>query len=166
MGKKPLVTFRSTIQQDLEHYKKWLQQPNVLQGFPMSDQREIDDAVRVWDQYLDKGASLTALYKKKPVGAANIYVHTIDKLKHQALFVILIDGKYRGQGIGTLLLQQLQQLAKNKFGIQILHLEVYDKNPAIRLYERIGFRQYGHHPNYLKDSSGNYYGKILMRMEL
>jgi len=165
-SKKPLVTFRPTIPEDLESYKQWLQQPGVLEGFPMSDKREIDDAVRLWHQYLAKGASITALYKKKPVGAANLYVQEVEKLKHQSLFVILVDEKYRGKGIGTLLLKEVQKLAKNKFGIEILHLEVYDKNPAIRLYERVGFKKYAHHPDYLKDVNGNYFGKILMQMEL
>ncbi|MDJ0651451.1 MAG: GNAT family N-acetyltransferase [Simkaniaceae bacterium] len=164
--KKPLVIFRPTILEDLESYKEWLQQPGVLEGFPMSDKREIDDAVRLWRQYLAKGASITALYKKKPVGAASLYVQEVEKLKHQSLFVILVDEKYRGQGIGTLLLKKIQKLAKNTFGIEILHLEVYDKNPAIRLYERVGFKKYARHPDYLKDRNGNYFGKILMQMEL
>ena len=165
-SKKPLITFRPTIVEDLECYKEWLQQPGVLEGFPMTDKREIDDAVRLWHQYLAKGASITALYKKKPVGAANLYVQDVDKLKHQSLFVILVDEKFRGKGIGTLLLKEVQKLAKTKFGIEILHLEVYDKNPAIRLYERVGFKKYGHHPDYLKDMKGKYFGKILMQMEL
>ena len=165
-SKKPLVTFRPTIAEDLEYYKQWLQQEGVLEGFPMSDKREIDDAVRLWHQYLAKGASLTALYKKAPVGAANLYIQDVEKLKHQSLFVILVDEKYRGKGIGTLLLKEIQKLAKTTFGIEILHLEVYDKNPAVRLYERVGFKRYAHHPNYLKDKEGNYYGKISMQMEL
>jgi len=164
--KNLFVTFRPTIAQDLECYKAWLKQKGVLEGFPMSDNREIDDAVRIWHGYLAKGASITALYKEKPVGAANLYVQDVEKLKHQALFVILVDEKYRGQGIGTLLLKRVQKLAKNVFGIEILHLEVYDKNPAMRLYERMGFKKYGHHRKYLKDAQGRYYGKILMQMEL
>ncbi len=165
-SKKPLVTFRPTVLEDLEFYKEWLQQPGVLEGFPMTDKKEIDDAVRLWNQYLQKGASITVLYKKKPVGAANIYVQDVEKLKHQSLFVILVDEKYRRQGIGTLLLKEVEKLAKTKFGIEILHLEVYDKNPAIRLYERLGFKKYGHHLRYLKDIEGNYFGKILMQKEL
>ena len=165
-SKKPVVTFRPTVKEDLECYKKWLLQPGVLEGFPMSNKREIEDAVGLWYQYLAKGASITALYKQKPVGAANLYVQDVEKLKHQALFVILVDEQYRGQGVGTLLLKEVQKIAKNKYGIEVLHLEVYDKNPAIALYKRVGFKEYGHHPDALKDIQGKYYGKILMQMEL
>ena len=164
--KKPIVTFRPTIAEDLDYYKVWLMQSGVLEGFPMSDKREIDDAVRLWHQYLAKRASITALYKKKPIGAANLYVQDIEKLKHQSLFVILVDEKYRRQGIGTLLLKEVEKLAKNKFGIELLHLEVYDKNPAIRLYKHLGFKEYGHQPRYLKDTEGNYFGKIMMQKEI
>ena len=92
-SKKPIVTFRPTIAEDLDYYKVWLMQSGVLEGFPMSDKREIDDAVRLWHQYLAKGTSITALYKKKPIGAANLYVQDVEKLKHQSLFVILVDEK-------------------------------------------------------------------------
>lgn len=166
MGSKPLVTFRPTETADLEYYKSWLQQPGVLDGFPMSDKREIDDAVSLWHQYIARGSSITALYKKTPVGAANLYIHDVEKLKHQSLFVILVDEKYRGQGIGTLLLKELKKLGKQKFGLEILHLEVYENNPAIRMYERLGFKQYGRHPRYLKDKNGKYFDKILMETKL
>ena len=165
-SKKPLVTFRKTTPQDLVYYKEWLQQPGILEGFPMSDAREIDDAISLWSQYLEKGSSITALYKKKPVGTSNLYILDVEKLRHQCLFVIIVDQKYQGRGIGTLLLKEMQKLAKHTFQIEVLHLEVYDKNPAVRLYKRMGFQQYAEHPNYLKDKNSNYYTKISMQMEL
>ena len=165
-SKKPLITFRPTTVQDLAEYKKWLQQPGVLEGFPMSDEREIDDAIQFWHQYLKRGTSITALYKKKPVGTSNLYIPEIEKLRHQCLFVIIVDQAYQRRGIGTLLLKEMQKLAKQRFQIEILHLEVYDRNPVIRLYKRMGFKQYAEHLNYLKDSNGTYYTKISMEMEL
>lgn len=164
MGNQPAITFRSTDKKDLPLFEEWLLQPGVLVGFPMCDKREVSDAVRLWNDYIDKGLSITALYKKKPVGAANLYMHDVEKLSHQALFVIIIDEKHRGMGIGTLLLKEIYKLAKKR-GVEILHLEVYEKNPAVRLYERFGFKKYGSHPRYLKDSGG-YYDKIFMQMDV
>ncbi len=161
MGSKPLVTFRPTDEKDLPRFVEWLLQPGVLVGFPMMDRREVEDAVRLWKEYIAKGVSITALYKKEPVGAANLYFQEVKKLSHQALFVIIVDEKHRGKGIGTLLLKELTKLALKR-GVEIIHLEVYEKNPAVRLYERMGFKAYGKHPHYLKDIQGNYYDKILM----
>ncbi|MCB1107166.1 MAG: GNAT family N-acetyltransferase [Chlamydiia bacterium] len=163
MGSKPDVTFRPTDKKDLPLFIEWLLQPGVLVGFPMMNRKEVEDAVRLWNHYIDKGLSLTVCYKKKPVGAANLYMHEVDRLAHQSLFVIILDEKYRGKGIGTLLLKEIIKLGQKR-GVEIIHLEVYDKNPAVRLYKRLGFKEYGRHARYLKDVEGNYYDKILMQM--
>ena len=165
MAPKIEITFRKTSKKDMPLFVDWLMQPGVLVGFPMMNRSECQDAVKLWTHYIDKGLSLTAFYKKKPVGAANLYMHETDKLSHQSLFVIIVDEKYRGRGVGTLLLKEMIHLAKQR-GVELLHLEVYDKNPAVRLYERLGFKAYGKHARFLKDLDGNYYDKILMQMEL
>jgi len=157
---------RKTTEGDASFLIEWLEQKDVLKGFPMTDKREVEDAVRIWMLYLKKGASITALYKKKPCGAATLYINDIEKLKHQCLFVILVDEKMRNKGIGTLLLRELYKLAKEQFNIEILHLEVYENNPAYNLYKRMGFEKYGSHPKYLRDENGIYYDKILMQKEL
>ena len=163
MGNKPLVAFRKSTDQDIPYFKEWLLQPGVLEGFPMTDVREIDDAIRIWKMYLKKGTSITALYKKKPCGAANLYINEIEKMRHQSLFVIIVDEKVRNQGIGALLMKELMQLAKETFHIEILHLEVYEHNPAYNLYQRMGFEECGRHSKYLKGTDGRYFDKIFMQ---
>ncbi|NGX50704.1 MAG: putative phosphinothricin acetyltransferase YwnH [Chlamydiae bacterium] len=166
MGSKPVVTMRKTTEKDSPFFLKWFEQEGVLDGFPMTDKREVEDSVRIWMLYAKKGSSITALYKKKPCGSANLYINDIEKMKHHSLFVILVDEKMRNRGIGTLLLKEISRIAKEKFKVEILHLEVYENNPALNLYKRLGFEEYGRHPRYLKDEKGNYYDKILMQKEL
>ncbi|MGE0198002.1 MAG: GNAT family N-acetyltransferase [Simkaniaceae bacterium] len=166
MGSKPLITLRKTTEKDAPYLQEWLLQKGVLDGFPMINQREVEDAVRIWLLYIKKGYSITALYKKKPCGAANLYINDIEKMKHQCLFVIIVDEKMRGQGIGTLLLNEITRMARDQYQIEVLHLEVYENNPAFRLYERMGFKQFGRHPKYLKDDKGVYYDKIVMEKRL
>ena len=166
MGQKPLIQMRKTLQTDGPFLEKWLLEPGVLKGFPMSNEKEVKDARDIWLEYAKRGSSITALYKKEPCGAANIYIQTAKKLKHQALFAILVGQKYTRQGIGTLLLNSLETLAKNTFEIETLFLEVYSENPAIHMYEKMGFRSYGKIEKYLKERSGKYYDKILMEKSL
>lgn len=52
---------------------------------------------------------------------------------------ILLAPEYRGGGIGTMLLREI--LAEAAAGGQSVSIHVEQDNPALRLYERLGFRQ-------------------------
>lgn len=159
------VKFRTSEASDALPLKKWLLEPGILEGFPMINEREIDDAIRIWLSYIKIGATLTAEIDGKPCGMANLYIQPFKKLSHQCLFVIVVDKDHRGQGIGTKLLSELSKLARETFHVEILHLEVYESNPAYRMYERLGFKEYGRHENFLKEN-GKYSTKIFMQKDL
>lgn len=156
---------RETVASDGPLIEKWLLQKGVLEGFPMIDEKEVKEAVRLWLSYIKLGASLTLEENGEVIGSALVYVQGYEKQRHQALFVIAIDEKHRGKGAGTYLLKELMKLGKEKFHIEFFHLEVYEGNPAIRLYERLGFKEYGRHPKFLKDGD-KYLTKILMQKDL
>lgn len=164
--KSPMIQIRETTAEDLPFIEKWLLDKEVLKGFPMIDKREVEDSIHYWRQYIGNKMSITAVYKKKPAGCANLYIQSIEKLKHQCLFVVVVGAEYRRQGVGTMLMKALEKRAKEKFQVELLHLEVYENNPAISLYKRLGFKQYGCHPKYLKEPDGTYYDKILMEKYL
>jgi ribosomal protein S18 acetylase RimI-like enzyme len=162
---KPEVTVRITTPEEAPVLKAWFLEPEVLRNQPMCDEREIDDAVRIWSSYARIGAALTAEIEGEPCGIAIVYIAPFKKLAHQALFAIIVSSKLRNRGIGTVLMQKLMEHAKEKFKIELLHLEVYEGNPAIRLYERLGFKEYGRHPRFLKQD-GEYITKIFMQKRL
>ena len=159
------VKFRTSEESDAIPLKKWLLAPGILDGFPMINEREIDDAIRLWLSYIKIGATLTAEIEGKPCGMANLYIHPFKKLSHQCLFVIVVDKDYHRQGIGTKLLSELSKLAKETFHVETLHLEVYESNPAYHMYERLGFKEYGRHENFLKEN-GKYSTKVFMEKGL
>jgi diamine N-acetyltransferase len=62
---------------------------------------------------------------------------------------IYVDQHLKGKGIGKSLLQQAVILAE-RAGLKYIWLGVWEHNlPAIRFYERNGFRRYGQHIFYL-----------------
>jgi putative acetyltransferase len=150
---------------DEKYLVDWFLQPGVLRWFPLSDLREIEDAARICMSYSKFGATITSLWESVPCGIANLYLQPYKKLAHQCLLAIIVDEKYRGKGVGTRLLEELTDLAKQRFKIELLHLEVYEGNPAIRLYQRLGFREYGVQRRFVKDE-GKYLNKILMQKKL
>jgi putative acetyltransferase len=159
------VTIRLAVEEDQPYLVEWLLQPGTLDWFPLEGIREIEDAAKIWLSYTKFGAVLTVLVDGIPAGIANLYLQPYKKLAHQCLFAIIVDEKVRGKGVGTLLMEQLMILAKDHFKIELLHLEVYEGNPAIHLYERLGFERYGIHRRFIKENGG-YKGKILMQKKL
>jgi len=159
------LTYRITQPEDAPLLSNWLTDPKILQWFPMCDAREIEDAVRIWVGYCKIGSAITALMQGEPCGMANLYIQPYKKQAHTCLFSIIVKEELRGRGIGAQLLEYLMQYAKEKFHIEILHLEVYEGNPAKRLYERLGFKEFGCQTKFIKEE-GRYKAKFLMQKYL
>lgn len=72
------------------------------------------------------------------------------RMSHRAELSIAVRERYWGQGIGSMLMKELIQYAKDN-GIEIINLDVRkDNEQAIRLYEKFGFRHIGTSPAYFK----------------
>ncbi|HAB99130.1 MAG TPA: N-acetyltransferase [Parachlamydiales bacterium] len=159
------ITTRFTEEGDYDLLVSWLMQPGVLRWFPLNDLKEIEDAARIWIGNAKNHSVLTALVDDVPCGVATLYLQPYKKLAHQCLFAIVVDEAFRGRGVGTKLLTDLIALGKERFQLEILHLEVYDGNPAVGLYQKLGFEKYGFQRHFIKDK-GEYIGKILMQKRI
>lgn len=160
------IEIRYTDLADGSYLKQWLLEPSVGRWFPVYDAPEIDDAVRRWVGFSRYHCSLTALKDGVPCGIATLYLQPYRKLAHQCEFGIIVGQQHRGKGVGTELLKNLMHLAKTKFNIELLHLQVYSENPAIHLYSRLGFVQFGHQDKWIKEIDGTYTGRIFMEKAL
>lgn len=160
-----MIEIRPAVMEDGAVLSKWLSDPQILRWFPMNDAREVEDSIRIWMSYTKLGACFTATLNGQPAGMSILYVQPYKKFSHQCLFAIIVGESFRNQGIGTALLEHTIVKAKESFHIEILHLEVYKGNPAIHLYERMGFQEYGSHPRFIKEGD-EYIDKILMQKKL
>ncbi len=155
------VEIRYTELGDAKFLKQWLLQPDVSSGFPMDDEVEVEDAVNRWISFYRYRCSLTATVNGVPCGLATLYLQPYRRLAHQCEFGIVVGDNNRGKGIGSMLLSSLMQLAKNNFRIELLHLQVYADNPAVRFYKRFGFREFGRQTRWVKEK-GIFVGRIFM----
>ncbi len=87
------------------------------------------------------------------------------KTRHRgSIQSMYVRSAYGGQGVGRLLLQQVVTEAFANPDIQLILLGVVAGNAAAnRLYERLGFVEYGSLPHYLL-VSGNYYTMRFMAL--
>ena len=152
--------------QDAEYIKAWLSHPSVRNAFPMFSEWEVDDAVRRWISFFRLKGGLTVEKHGRPIGNATLYIQSYCRLKHQAEFGIILDENHRHQGVGSFLLSSLLKLAKLQFHIELIHLQVYQDNPAIKLYKKFGFIEYGFQKKWIKEEEGKYVGRLFMEREL
>lgn len=160
------IEIRYTEEGDGVHLKRWLMDPEVNRWFPMNDEVEIDDAVMRWVGFYRYRCSLTAVHEGKPVGMTTLYLQPYKKLAHQCEFGIIVAPEMRGQQIGSELLNNVMHLAKDKFRIELIHLQVYKENPAVRLYKRFGFVEFGRQEKWIKENNGEYTGRVFMERRL
>ncbi|SFM20763.1 ribosomal protein S18-alanine N-acetyltransferase [Marinobacter zhejiangensis] len=85
------------------------------------------------------------------LGYCLVFMHAATRLAR--IYSIGVDPKARGQGIGELLLKEAEAVAR-KAGRIVMRLEVRkDNTAAIRLYQRLGYRQFGTYNDYYEDHS-------------
>lgn len=150
--------------EDKAHLIEWLKEPGTLNWYPMCNDLEIEDAANYWVSFATKKALLTIECEGEPAGMINLYLQPSEKLKHHALLAIIVKKSMRGKGLGTLLLEAIKKRAK-ELGLEFLQLEVYEGNPAIRLYKRSGFKEFGFQKRFIKEKN-TYIGKHFMQMDL
>lgn len=155
------LQIRYTEPEDAKFLKEWLMEPGTMQCFPMMDEVEINDAVMRWIAFYRYKCSITVLKEGIPCGIATLYLQPYRKLAHQCEFGIVVGKDYRNQGVGSYLLSSLMHLAKEKFKIELLHLQVCSENPAIHLYKRFGFTEFGAQNNWIKEET-RYVGRLFM----
>ena len=100
-------------------------------------QPELSQYVRDWGQTNDFG--LIALGGEKPVGAVwlrqiKAYGYVDDNTPELSIAVL---PEYRGLGLGTTLMQGLLATVRPRYAA--ISLSVSVDNPALRLYQRLGF---------------------------
>jgi len=82
------------------------------------------------------------IFKNTVVGF--IQLRITERMSHggKTLYIyrFFVDDKYRGAGIGTQVMEHIIEMAK-KFNMD-LELDVFEHNPAVKLYERFGFETF------------------------
>ncbi len=161
----PGLDVRFTEESDAPCLREWLEEPGVLRWFPVVDAPELDDTIQRWIGFSRYKCSLTAVLDGVPCGIATLWLMPYRKLAHQCQFGMIVGQPYRGRGVGSALLNNLLHLAKERFRIEMIHLEVYYGNPAIHLYQRFGFKEFGRQDAWIKEE-GEYLGRIFMERYL
>jgi ribosomal protein S18 acetylase RimI-like enzyme len=132
----------------------------------------VRSADEITDEYInntfnavsERGLIFVAEYNGIVIGSVSQYKHNIKSLSHVLDEAsILVDPDYQGIGIGTTLYTTLlNEVKEHHPEIFRVDLKVRKSNPAIRLYERLGFKKEGEFKNLIRNAIGNLESVIAM----
>ena len=132
----------------------------IFQGEKVTEKEEKDYIKNYLDKIKNKQAlPIICLKENELVSVADIIMKERNQ-KHVGILGLTVAKKYRGMGIGRLMMKLLLQHAKNKLPeLKIITLNVFAENKiAFNLYKKFGFKQYGVLPNgtYFRDKLMDY----------
>ncbi|MER2908420.1 GNAT family N-acetyltransferase [Morganella morganii] len=140
------------MHQDFTSYANTLQMPYTSRKF--------------WEHRMNQGdqsaTRLVAVVDGVVVGLLGINQNSNPRRRHVVNFGITVNKSYRGQGVGSALMQAMIDYCDNWLGIRRIELEVFANNPdGLALYEKFGFQREGIARDYaFRD--GRYVDAILM----
>ena len=160
----PPITFRPIEKRDLPDRVRWFNKievsrylnSNLRKGTSLEEQQEW------YARFLKKDdiKMFTIESDGKPVG--NVALTNISENDSNAGLFIAIDSAYFGKGIGTKAIQFILDYGFNQLGLHKIWLYVCAENkPAIKLYEKCGFKEEGCLKDMLKIED-KFYDEIVM----
>jgi RimJ/RimL family protein N-acetyltransferase len=129
--------------------------------FPATEEQE-----RVWVQeHLDHPGKIHLLAEAEGTIIGNLGFENGPhrRVAHQGVLGIAVTEDWRGQGVGTALLEMLLQWAADNPRIEKVNLDVFATNQkAIGLYRKMGFVEAGLRPREIKRGPGQYVDVVSM----
>jgi len=120
--------------------------------------------IEKWMENLDYDLMLpmVALHEGRIVGAASLRFSLSAWTRHQGQVDLSTDPQYRAQGLGTLLIQNLQDIA-TQLGLEQLTAEIpLELTKAFSLFDRQKFQKAAVLPGFVMDAAGRESDLVLM----
>lgn len=112
-------------------------------------------------------AMLMCVVDGRVIGNCEISFYRGMKTKHRATVAIALISEFWNQGIGTKMFEEMIHLAEEREEVIQMELEFVEGNTRARhLYEKMGFRIAGVHPNAIRLRDGRLLNNYLMIREM
>ncbi len=126
----------------------------------VSDPKVVENWIYELDY--DNILSLLAFHNGEVVGDATLHFNPIGWTRHQAELRLTTSPQYRVRGLGTLLLQNLIDIA-TRLGLEQIHIEIPPRlDKAFYLFEKMGFKEVANLRGFVKDLAGTESDLVLM----
>ncbi len=152
---------RYSEQDDLPILRSWFAPPQERYPFPFQTDEETDLVLGNWIGFYRYKAALTGMLGSEPCAMGTLLLMPYRKVAHHASFFVIVDAQHRRKGIGTSMILNLLHLAKTRFSLEGVAVEVYEPNPILSILEKNQFPVFARQDNFIK-INGQGHARILM----
>ncbi len=144
----------------LAYFRGLAPEERVVLREEVTDARVIENWMETLDY--DLVLPLLALHGERIIGAASLQFNLSAWTQHQGEVRLSTDPQYRAKGLGTLLIQTLEEIAAN-LGLEQLTAEIPPElDKAFVLFEKLGFEKVATLKGFAMDKEGRESDIVLM----
>jgi putative acetyltransferase len=140
---------RYTELEDLHFLERWFADPATSDDYPFGFE-EKGDALKNWIGFSRFQASLTGMIDGKPCAVGTLFLMPYKKVAHHCSFQLFVAPEHRNKGIGTSMVRNLLNLAKTRFKLESVHVELYNPSSLLSIVEKLNFAQFAVQADYVK----------------
>jgi putative acetyltransferase len=145
----PGFDIRFSSVDDLSFLNKWFSDPNACHDYPFG-LAEQEEALKNWIGFSKFKASLTGMIGDVPCAIGTLYLMPYRKVAHHCSFYLIVDPQHRRKGIGTSMVRNLLHLAKTRFRLESVHVEIYEPSALLPIVEKLNFGLFARQENFVK----------------
>jgi L-amino acid N-acyltransferase YncA len=137
--------------------------------FYLKEDVTLAEVIHRWVEHIDYNRvfALVAVANGAIVGDATLHRSRSNARSHAGEIRVVVDPNFRNQGLGTMLLRELVDIATDSGLDSILFELVEEKEEdAIKVSERLGFTKVATIPNNVRDIDGRFHNSIVMQHNL
>lgn len=145
---------------DLKFLKEWFATPASCDPYPFEFEHR-EEALKNWIGFSKYKASLTGTLQNVPCAVGTLFLMPYKKVAHHCSLYLIVSPEHRRKGIGTSMVRNLLHLAKTRFRLEGVHVELYEPAPLRPLLEKLDFQMFARQEGFVK-INGQEKARILM----
>jgi L-amino acid N-acyltransferase YncA len=163
-----IITLRPLLKDDEQAFLNYFQSLAPEERVEIKEEVTDPKVIENWMETLDYDLvlPLIALHGERIIGAASLQFNLSAWTQHQGEVRLSTDPQYRAKGLGTLLMQTLEDIAA-KLGLEQLTAEIPPElDKAFYLFEKLGFEKAAVLQGFVMDKEGRESDIVLMTKSL
>jgi len=163
-----VITLRPLLKEDGQAFLAYFQSLEPGELARLKEEVTDPKVIEFWIDNLDYDLMLPliALHGERIIGAASLQFNLSAWTRHKGEVNLSTDPQYRAKGLGTLLIQNLEEIAA-ELGLEQLTAEIPPElDKAFYLFEKLGFEKVAVLQGFVMDKAGHESDIVLMLKSL